>query len=228
MAAIITKDTVKTEEIVQAAEQVFFSVGFSNAKMEDIAQAAGYSKVTVYSYFGSKENLYMAVTHKAMQHLINGLYDVLERTAGESGLESFMALTKQYLDFCSSNRNYVDLMLNYLSIVRMTVAGEKLDKISQAMQSSIYYRKIRGVQNVTIDLTVEEIKRGQQDGSIQSAQSPWLIHHMMWSMITGYAKVNYQPSATTFIHADNEEWKVLLLATIRSICTGDINVISNG
>lgn len=221
MAAILTKDTVKEDDIVKAAEKVFFSAGFPNAKMEDIAKEAGYSKVTVYSYFGSKENLYMAVTHKAMEHLINGLYNCLDSNKGRTGLEVFIAMARSYLGFCTTNRNYVDLMLNYLSIVRMTVAGKKLDKISQAMQNSIYYRKIRGVQNVTIDMTVEEIKRGQQDGSIKSTRSPWLIHHMMWSMITGFAKVNYQPSAPTFIHADNEEWKALVLKTIEGICRNE-------
>ncbi|HFA51940.1 MAG TPA: TetR/AcrR family transcriptional regulator [Bacteroidetes bacterium] len=222
MAAILTKDTSKEEDIIRAAEKVFFSVGFANAKMEDIAKTAGYSKVTVYSYFGSKENLYMALTHKAMQHLIDGLYDCLDRNKGKSGLDTFIAMAENYLCFCVKYRHYVDLMLNYLSIVRMTVAGEALDKISQAMQSSIYYRKIRGIQNVTIDLTVEEIKRGQADGSIKTKKSPWLLHHMMWSMITGYAKVNYQPSADEFINADNNEWKKLMIDTVRGICLGRI------
>lgn len=222
MATILTKDIAKEDDIIQAAEKEFFSDGFANAKMEDIAKAAGFSKVTVYSYFGSKENLYMAVAHKAMQHLINGLYDMLDKSKGKDGLDTFISLAENYLQFCVLNRNYVDLMLHYLSIVRMTVAGEKLDKVSMAMQESIYYRKIRGIQNVTIDISVEEIKRGQQDGSIVSQKSPWLIHHMMWSMITGYAKVNYQPQAATFIHADNEEWKRLVIETIRSICLNKI------
>ncbi len=222
MAAVLTKDTVKEDDIIRAAEKVFFSMGYGNAKMEDIAKEAGYSKVTVYSYFGSKENLYMALTHKAMQHLIDGLYERLDKNKGKSGLEVFMALAENYLEFCVSHRHYVDLMLNYLSIVRMTVAGDKLDKISQAMQDSIYYRKIRGIQNVTIDLTVEEITRGQNDGSIKTQKSPWLIHHMMWSMITGYAKVNYQPSASEFIHADNNEWKKLLIDTLKNICLNKI------
>ena len=222
MAVVLTKDTIKEGDIIRAAEKEFASDGFANAKMEDIAKAAGFSKVTVYSYFGSKENLYMAVAHKAMQHLINGLYDVLDKSKGKNGLDTFMAMAENYLNFCVSNRNYVDLMLHYLSIVRMTVAGEKLDKVSMAMQQSIYYRKIRGVQNVTIDLAVEEIKRGQQDGSVKSQKSPWLIHHMMWSMITGFAKVNYQPNAETFIHANNDEWKQLLVATLRSICLNKI------
>lgn len=218
MAAVISKNKEKEEAIIKAAEKVFFSVGYQNAKMEDIAKECDFSKVTVYSYFTSKENLYMALTYKAIQHLIEILYACWEKNRNESGLTAFMILVENYLNFCIAHKNYADLILNYLTIVRRTVAGEKLNKISEAMQNSVYYRKIRGIQNVPIDIAAEEIKRGQKDGSITNARSPWVIHHMMWSMITGFIKVNYQPSEKTFIGADNEEWKKLLLDTIRGIC----------
>ncbi|MEZ5043795.1 MAG: TetR/AcrR family transcriptional regulator [Saprospiraceae bacterium] len=218
MAAVIFKNKEKEEAIIRAAEKVFFSVGYQNAKMEDIAKGCDFSKVTVYSYFTSKENLYMALTYKAIQHLIEILYECWEKNRNENGLEAFMILVENYLNFCIANKNYADLILNYLTIVRRTVAGEKLNKISEAMQNSVYYRKIRGIQNVPIDIAAEEIKRGQKDGSITQNKSPWVIHHMMWSMITGFVKVNYQPSEKTFIGADNEEWKNLLLETIRGIC----------
>lgn len=218
MAMIISKNKDREEAIIQAAGKVFFSVGYENAKMEDIAKRCQFSKVTVYSYFSSKENLYMALTYKAMQQLIEILYDCWARHRNASGIDAFMALVKDYLDFCINNRNYADLILNYLTIVRRTIAGEKLNRITESMQNSVYYRRIRGIQNVPIDIAVEEIKRGQKDGSISTNKSPWVIHHMMWSMITGFVKVNYQPSEETFIKANNEEWKSLLLATIKGIC----------
>lgn len=219
MAVLLSKNKDKEEAIILAAEKVFFSVGYENAKMEDIARLCDFSKVTLYSYFTSKENLYMALSYKAIQELIDILYLCWEKSRSLNGLEAFMALVEDYLDFCIKNKNYADLILNYLTIVRMTVAGEKLNKISEAMQNSIYYRRIKGIQNVPIDIAMEEIKRGQHDGSISRHKSPWVIHHMMWSMITGFVKVNYQPAEPTFIGADNAEWKAQLLATIRGICT---------
>lgn len=218
MPTVISKNRDKEEAIIRAAEKVFFSVGYENAKMEDIAKVCDFSKVTVYSYFTSKENLYMALTYRALQQLIDLLYLRWEKSRSSNGLEAFMALVEDYLNFCIKNKNYADLILNYLTIVRRTVAGEKLNNISEAMQNSIFYRKIKGIQNVPIDIAVEEIIRGQQDGSITDKKSPWVIHHMMWSMITGFVKVNYQPNQPTFINADNTEWKVLLLSTIRGIC----------
>lgn len=218
MATVISKNKDKEEAIIRAAEQVFFSVGYENAKMEDIARLCDFSKVTVYSYFTSKENLYMALTYRALQQLIDILYLRWEKSRSSNGLDAFMALVEDYLNFCIRNKNYADLILNYLTIVRRTIAGERLNKISEAMQNSIFYRKIKGIQNVPIDIAVEEIKRGQKDGSISDRKSPWVIHHMMWSMITGFVKVNYQPSEKMFINADNAAWKAQLLATIKGIC----------
>ena len=64
------KKSLKESIIINAAERVFERVGFKNAKMEDITKDAEITKVTLYTYFQSKENLYLAVTFKALQLLI--------------------------------------------------------------------------------------------------------------------------------------------------------------
>lgn len=46
---------------MEAARAAFFARGFHAATIEDIAQAAGVSKVTVYSRFGDKETLFEEV-----------------------------------------------------------------------------------------------------------------------------------------------------------------------
>ena len=45
-------------EIVDAAERLFFSKGYDNSAMDEIAKEAGYTKRTLYSYFTSKEEIY--------------------------------------------------------------------------------------------------------------------------------------------------------------------------
>ena len=54
------------EDIVAAAEKVFFSKGFVRSTMEEIAEAAELSKGTLYLYFKSKEDLHMVVARKAI------------------------------------------------------------------------------------------------------------------------------------------------------------------
>ena len=69
------KRSAKENLIVDAAERVFSVVGFKNAKMENIATEAGITKVTLYSYFQSKENLYLALTYRGLQ-LLNDKYSM--------------------------------------------------------------------------------------------------------------------------------------------------------
>ncbi|AZI36868.1 putative TetR family transcriptional regulator [Caenibius tardaugens NBRC 16725] len=50
------------EDILVAAERTFLEQGFSGASVEAIAMAAGTSKQTVYTRFGTKERLFVAVS----------------------------------------------------------------------------------------------------------------------------------------------------------------------
>src|SRR5271170_1854473 len=44
-----------------AAEQVFARVGYEKAQVEEIAEAAGFSKGALYAHFKSKEELFLAL-----------------------------------------------------------------------------------------------------------------------------------------------------------------------
>jgi len=55
------KDLSKRQAILDAARGMFTTQGFDGASMDQIAAAAGVSKLTVYSHFGDKETLFAAV-----------------------------------------------------------------------------------------------------------------------------------------------------------------------
>ena len=61
---------VKTQDrrdaIIQAAMEVFSEVGFERASMSEIAARVGGSKATLYGYFASKEELYVAAMQEAI------------------------------------------------------------------------------------------------------------------------------------------------------------------
>src|ERR671936_541012 len=54
------KDRTKTD-LVEAARAVFLRRGFHTASLDEIAEEAGYTKGAVYSSFGSKDELFLAV-----------------------------------------------------------------------------------------------------------------------------------------------------------------------
>ncbi len=60
MPIIVDKDR-KRKEILQAAMRVFARDGYHRAKMEAVAEEAGIGKGTVYEYFKSKTDLFLAL-----------------------------------------------------------------------------------------------------------------------------------------------------------------------
>lgn len=54
----------KVEKILQGAMQEFLARGYTSTSMDRVAEAAGVSKATVYSYFQDKETLFKALIEK--------------------------------------------------------------------------------------------------------------------------------------------------------------------
>jgi len=57
----------KRDAIVGVAAAVFGEMGFERASMDEIAARTGASKATVYGYFGSKQELFLAVIRDAAE-----------------------------------------------------------------------------------------------------------------------------------------------------------------
>jgi TetR/AcrR family transcriptional regulator len=58
---------VAREAIMNAAERVFAEKGFGGARVDAIAEEAGYNKALIFHYFGDKEGLYQALIERMME-----------------------------------------------------------------------------------------------------------------------------------------------------------------
>ncbi|KHL17093.1 AcrR family transcriptional regulator [Mumia flava] len=56
----------KRDAILVAAKQSFLERGFTATNLDEVAEAAGVSKMTIYSHFTSKENLFVSVLQKVI------------------------------------------------------------------------------------------------------------------------------------------------------------------
>lgn len=64
------KTEAKREAILEVASQVFQGLGYERASMDEIAARVGGSKVTLYGYFSSKQQLLLEVVkHMGDRHL---------------------------------------------------------------------------------------------------------------------------------------------------------------
>ena len=209
---------IKENNIIKAAEDVFEKVGFGNAKMEDIANKAGITKVTLYTYFQSKENLYMAVTYKAFQFLIEVFYQTIDDYKSKTGLQGVIGIQEAFLNFCEKNFLFSETILNYFALIRSSKGGRNTEKISPGINESIYFTKIQDIQNLPLKLTSQEIERGKEDGSIKSKVDSILLTLQGWAMIVGYTKlISSSGSRQTLLNVDLKEIKKLNAKVTESI-----------
>ena len=81
----------KQNFILNAASRVIANKGMTNFTMEEVAEEGNVTKVTLYSYFQSKENLLMAVIHSVTNTIGTNLKEAI--IAAGSGKGSQMVST---------------------------------------------------------------------------------------------------------------------------------------
>lgn len=64
------KDPAKREAILAAAKALFLDRGFAQANMQEVADLAGVSKLTLYSHFGDKSTLFVAAVRNHYEHCL--------------------------------------------------------------------------------------------------------------------------------------------------------------
>lgn len=65
--------------IVKVAREYFSTQGYEQTMVEEVAQAAGYTKMTIYNYFESKDDIFAAVVSQAYQKLYEIMDNHLKR-----------------------------------------------------------------------------------------------------------------------------------------------------
>ncbi|MEM9366943.1 MAG: TetR/AcrR family transcriptional regulator [Planctomycetota bacterium] len=68
------------QRIIESATKLFLDEGYGNTNLDDVASAAGVTKPTVYSHFGSKSGLLIAITKAHAGARATALSSILEPT----------------------------------------------------------------------------------------------------------------------------------------------------
>lgn len=89
-------------KLVDVARQLFAKKGVEDTTMNDIAQASKKGRRTLYTYFKSKEQIYMAVVESELEMLS----DQLEKAAGKP---------------VSPDKKIMELIMTHLDAIKMVV-----------------------------------------------------------------------------------------------------------
>jgi AcrR family transcriptional regulator len=89
--------------ILDVAGHVFAAGGYHSASMDEIAARAAVSKPMLYTYFGSKEGLYVAYIHRTGRELLDRLEAAARRE--EPPLLSLRSRIGEFLAFVEEHRD---------------------------------------------------------------------------------------------------------------------------
>jgi AcrR family transcriptional regulator len=99
----------RREEILACAARVFAKRGYPGTDMQAVADAAGVAKGTIYLYFASKEELFLAAVDQGMKNL-RAFVDAAIEGVGDS-LEVIGTAIRAYLHFFKEHPEQAELLI---------------------------------------------------------------------------------------------------------------------
>jgi TetR/AcrR family transcriptional regulator len=154
--------------ILKAARCVFARQGYADTVVEDIAGQAGIGKGTLYLYFKSKEEIFLAALTEDARRLEDLTRERMQECATwQAKLQAYVDVRLEYLE------NNEDFLRIYLAEIRsMMVRGRRMssdffqcvreseDYLSQVFAAAVAKGEIRPVDPAMAALTLSDLTRG--------------------------------------------------------------------
>jgi TetR/AcrR family fatty acid metabolism transcriptional regulator len=127
----------KRKAIIEAGLKVFSQKGFHDARMEEIAVAAGIGKGTIYEYFSSKSHLFQEI----MSVSVNSYYESLaiKDLNAVPFKERIQILLTGHLRFCIENKDLTRIVFWDVEIMdeELKEWGNKIRKEKQLLMKEL-------------------------------------------------------------------------------------------
>jgi TetR/AcrR family transcriptional regulator len=165
------KSDKTVERILAAARKIFAQKGYSGAHVDEIAEAAGVNKATIYYQIGDKDTLYADVLHQVLGNTAQNIAEAVAKVASPE------EKIKAYINCIATN---VDKNPELPPIMMREVAsgGQTLPRVV-----------IEDIASV-LTILVGILEQGRQKG-VFIETVPFLIHIMIVGTIAFYK--NAQP-----------------------------------
>ena len=159
----------RKEEIVLAAERVFFSKGFDQSTMDDIAERAELSKGTLYLYFKSKEDLHMAVARNAI--ILLRSHTTVAAEGEGNALERLQKMGWSCVEFSHTHPDHMKAIMTLEEVEPQSISLSTSD-----VQDMIYNES-------TVGTVIEVVEQGVREKLIRADIPAVLIAHTLWMTV---------------------------------------------
>ncbi|TYR80470.1 TetR/AcrR family transcriptional regulator [Priestia megaterium] len=201
---------IRKNDIINAAERVFFTKGYAVATMDDVAKEAEFSKRTVYVYFNSKEQIYFEIMLRGYKLLIHSLEKDLSNQQDIHALERIKQIGHTLYTFNEQYPNYFEAIVEYET-------GEMdFDKgITDSSREECYK-----LGEKVLAILIEALAQGIEEGAIRKEIDVLDTALVLWSCTIGAFTIAKR-KANYIKHYHKRESKDLIFNTfellIRSI-----------
>lgn len=192
------------DDIVDAAESIFFSKGYNSASMDEIANAAAISRPLLYVYFKDKAAIMRAIMLRACQSMLTRFENA--KQAGTSGMTQIKGIGEAYYQFSLEQSDYFDVMTNMATFPM----PDEPDEVVLGMAD--YRLRCH-------ELMVDSLETGIRDGSIdpEHVHDTSLTAQILRGSLHGVIMSVRQPKDPTFASVDS---KKLVHEAIEMMCYG--------
>ena len=101
----------RPQELLDAAMAVFAEKGYRNTRLDEIAEAAGVTKGTIYHYFSTKEELLLRAIEHHHERVFGRLDDELREVAGPPSARIRVFVRKGFASVDPARRRVLALLL---------------------------------------------------------------------------------------------------------------------
>lgn len=190
------KRSIKTErQIVEAAARLFVERGYSKVTMQQIADAAGIGKATLYYHTPSKEDLGLLVLDAHLDHFMGTVTEV----AGADGTAS------------ARLRGLIDKLISWLTV------GQQLVEfvMPQAGRSSARHaRRLSSFRTHYLDTMERVLRDGMAAGEFRTDLDPAVTVRALLAMVVQYHVQSLRFRETMRIDDVREQLTSLALSAV--------------
>jgi len=162
---------VHRNRIAAAASALFLEKGVSATSMDDIAQAAGYSKATLYVYFENKEEIVSVLVLDSMKQLCERVSSAVRRQ--ETTRARYDLICRELVRYQEEHPFYFQMTLG-----RIDVRFEGREVFPEERETYQIGEELNGMIR---DLLTSGVERGELRRDLEAAP----VSFTCWGMLAG-------------------------------------------
>jgi AcrR family transcriptional regulator len=158
-----------TASILDAARELFLVEGYASVSIRKIAERIEYSPAAIYSYYASKDDIFLALANEGFHRLAA---KVRAAMVTEDPLENVRACWWAFYEFAKEEPEYFLLMFVDRSVPKITQEWEGFEFLQELLANA-----------------VNAVQKAIDAGAFPGTLNPNAAMHMLWASLIGPAVV---------------------------------------